>query len=323
MAASIVAGAFRWAIAQAEVFAGATAPNPPVGCVVLAASGEVLACEAHHKAGSSHAEAGALEACRRSGVADRIHTIVVTLEPCNHQGRTPPCTDAILATPAKAVWIGARDPDPKVRGGGAARLASHGLAVAFLDALDHADAPVLAHAARRLIAPFRTWSQTGRPWLTLKQAVAADGGMIPPAGRKTFTSHESLVLAHRLRRRADAIITGSGTVLADAPAFIVRHVPDHVRKRRTLSILDRRARTPPAYVRAAEARGFDVRIRDDIRALLAELGDEGVLEALVEAGPTVLNTFLDEDLWDELVVIRQSPIAGEPDAVTILNRQPI
>ena len=317
----LVAEAFRRAIAEAEVFAGATAPNPPVGCVVLAANGEILACEAHRRAGSFHAEAAALEACRRTSVADRIHTIVVTLEPCDHHGRTPPCTDAVLATPAKAVWIGARDPNPNVRGGGADRLASRGLAIAFLDALDHPDAPSLAHAARRLIAPFRTWTQTGRPWLTLKQAIAADGGMIPPAGRKTFTSHKSLVLAHRLRRRADAIITGSGTVLADAPAFTVRLAPDHADKRRTLAILDRRGRTPPAYVKAAEARGFDVRVRRDVPALLAELGDEGVLEALVEAGPTLLGAFLDRDLWDEHVIIRQSPLAGEPDAVDVLTRQ--
>ena len=318
-----MAGAFRWAIAQAEMFAGATAPNPPVGCVVLAASGEVLASEAHQKAGSLHAEAAAIEACRQAGVADRIHTIVVTLEPCNHQGRTPPCTDAILATPAKAVWIGVRDPNPKVQGGGAARLASHGLDVRFLYALDHPDASALARAARRLIAPFRVWSQTGRPWLTLKQAIAADGGMIPPAGHKTFTSPESLVLAHRLRRRADAIITGSGAVLADDPAFTVRHVPDHAGKRRRLAILDRRGRTPPAYVRAAEARGLDVRIHRDIPTMLAELGDEGVLEALVEAGPTVLGAFLEQDLWDERVVIRQSPVVGEPDAVDIHTRQAI
>jgi len=323
MAAPIVAGAFRRAIAQAEAFAGATSPNPPVGCVVLAADGEILACEAHHRAGSSHAEAAALEACRRTGVVDRIHTVVVTLEPCNHQGRTPPCTDAILATPAEAVWIGARDPNPKVHGGGADRLASRGLAIALLDTLDHPDAPSLAHAARRLIAPFRTWSRTGRPWLTLKQAIAVDGGMIPPAGRKTFTSRESLVLAHRLRRRADAIITGSGTVLADDPAFTVRHMPDHAGKRRTLAILDRRGRTPPAYIRAAEARGFDVRIHRDIPTMLDELGDEGVLEALVEAGPTLLGAFLDQDLWDEQVVIRQGLVAGEPDAVDIHTRQAI
>jgi diaminohydroxyphosphoribosylaminopyrimidine deaminase / 5-amino-6-(5-phosphoribosylamino)uracil reductase len=321
MAVSIVAEAFRLAVEAAEAAAGATAPNPPVGCVVLDARGEVLACAAHEKAGSAHAEAAAIAACRRAGDAGRIDTLVVTLEPCNHQGRTPPCVDAILATPARTVWIGARDPNPKVAGGGAARLASHGLTVRFLDALDHPETPALARAARRLIAPFGKWSQTGRPWLALKQAIAADGGMIPPTGRKTFTSQASLVLAHRLRRRSDAIVTGSGCVLADEPAFTVRHVRDHPGKRRLLAILDRRGRTPASYVKAAEARGFDVRVRGDLQGLLAELGDAGVLEALVEAGPTLLAAFLDQDLWDERVIIRQSPGAGGPDTVDVLTRQ--
>lgn len=320
---SIIAAAFRRAIEAAEAFAGATAPNPPVGCVILDAGGEVLACEAHRQAGSAHAEAAAIEACRRAGTDGRIHTVVVTLEPCNHQGRTPPCVDAILATPAKAVWIGVRDPNPKVAGGGAGRLTAQGLTVRFLDDLDHPDAASLSQAARRLIAPFRTWSQSGRPWLTLKQAIAADGGMIPPPGRTTFTSESSLVLAHRLRRRADAIITGSGCVLADNPAFTVRHVTDHAGKRRRLAILDRRGRTPSSYIREAEARGFDVRLHDEIPALLTELGGEGVVEALVEAGPTLLGAFLAQDLWDEQVVIRQSPEAGRPDRIDVLTRQAI
>lgn len=322
-AAVTVAGAFRQALAAGEAYAGATAPNPPVGCVLLDAQGRVLASEAHRRAGGAHAEAAAIEACRRGGVAERIHTVVVTLEPCNHQGRTPPCVDAILATPAKAVWIGARDPNPRVAGGGAASLAARGLAVGFIDQLDDADAAALARAARRLIAPFAAWSRTGRPWLTLKQAVTFDGGMIPPAGRKTFTDDASLALAHRLRRRADAIITGSGCVLADDPAFTVRHVSDHVGKRRVLAVLDRRGRTPPRYVEAAKARGFEVLVRGDLPALLAELGAAGVVEALVEAGPTLLGAFVGQGLWDERVVIRQDPVPGRPDTVDVFLRRPV
>ena len=322
-ARSTIANAFRLAIEAGAAFAGATSPNPPVGCVVLDAGGKVLACEAHEMAGSAHAEAAAIAACRRAGMAERIHTVVVTLEPCNHQGRTPPCVDAILATPAQAAWIGARDPNPQVAGGGADRLASYGLTVDFLDALDHPEAASLALAARRLIAPFRKWSRGGGPWLTLKQAIAADGGMIPPPGDKTFTSEASLIMAHRLRRRSDAIITGSGCVLADDPAFTVRHVRDHAGKRRLLAILDRRGRTPVSYVKAAEARGFRVRLHNDLQALLAELGDEGAVEALVEAGPTLLNAFLERGLWDEHVIIRQSPDRGRPDTVDILTRRAI
>ncbi len=319
--ANAVAEAFRMALAAGEAFAGATAPNPPVGCVVLDARGAVLVCEAHRKAGSFHAEAAAIEACARAGVTDRIHTVVVTLEPCNHTGRTPPCTQAILATPAKVVWIGTADPNPKVRAGGAAYLAAKGLAVAYIDSLDHSEAAALSLAAQRLIAPFRRWSYDGRPWLTIKQAIAADGSMRPPTRRKTFTSASSLILAHRLRRRADAIITGSGCILADDPDFTVRHVEDHPGKRRTLAILDRRGRTSREYLDAAAARGFDVEIHSDIPALLARLTQTGVIEALVEAGPTVHAAFIDQDLWDEQVIIRQGPTPDQPDVVDVRTRR--
>ncbi|EJL38250.1 riboflavin biosynthesis protein RibD [Caulobacter sp. AP07] len=315
-----MADGFRQALTAAEAFAGATAPNPPVGCAVLDARGVVLACAAHQQAGGLHAEAAALAVCRETGLIDRVHTLIVTLEPCNHHGRTPPCVEAILASPVQAVWIGARDPNPAVAGEGGARLARAGLEVAFAGDLDHRDATGLSRQAARLIAPFVTWSVHGRPWLTVKQALTAEGGMAPPAGARTFTSQASLALAHQLRRRADAIVTGSGTILADAPLFTVRHVPDPRRAPRRLAVLDRRRRTPAAYLDAARRHGFEVSLHDDIPALLADLAASGVLEALVECGPTLLDAFRAADLWDEHVTIRQSPRPGEPDTVEILNR---
>jgi diaminohydroxyphosphoribosylaminopyrimidine deaminase/5-amino-6-(5-phosphoribosylamino)uracil reductase len=319
--AAIVAEAFRRALAAAEAFEGNTAPNPPVGCVALDAGGAILACEAHRGAGRAHAEAAAIEACARAGVLARLHTLVVTLEPCNHVGRTPPCVDAVLTTPARAAWIGARDPNPRVAGGGAARLAAAGLDVRFADALTDPAAGDLARASRRLIAPFGLWSRSGRPWITVKQALTPAGSMIPPPGTTTFTSPESLDLAHRLRRRADAILTGSGCVLADSPAFTVRRVVDHPGNRRILAILDRRGRVPASYVTAAQARGFDVRLRTDLDGLVRELGAADVLEVLVEAGPTLHASLMDEGLWDEHVTIRQQ--VGGPDLVTSRLREPI
>jgi diaminohydroxyphosphoribosylaminopyrimidine deaminase/5-amino-6-(5-phosphoribosylamino)uracil reductase len=318
--AEAIASAARAALAAAEAFAGATAPNPPVGCVALDETGRVLAAEAHQRCGDPHAEARAIAACRRGGSLERLYTLVVTLEPCNHQGRTPPCTEAILQTPVRAVWVGARDPNRGVAGGGMARLADAGLEVRLWGGLGHDDAAGLESAAERLIGPFRTRCQRARPWLTVKQAIAADGGMIAPGGRGTFTSQSSLTLAHRLRRRADAIITGSGCILADDPAFTVRHVPDHPGKRRILAVLDRRGRTPRAYIEAAEERGFEVIVQGYLDTLLSELAAKGVLEALVEAGPTLHQAFLDLDLWDERVIVRQSPVPGAPDAVEILTR---
>lgn len=109
-----VGAAFDMAVSEAWRFAGQTAPNPAVGCVLLDARGEVLVIAAHHKAGALHAERLAVEQAHALGVVERIHTAVVTLEPCNHTGRTPPCTEALLSTPVQTVWIGCADPNPHV-----------------------------------------------------------------------------------------------------------------------------------------------------------------------------------------------------------------
>lgn len=315
-----IADAFGLALARAEAFVGATSPNPPVGCAILDEAGALLACEAHTRSGGPHAEARALQTCRQKDLADRIHTVVVTLEPCNHVGRTPPCAEAILGTPAKRVVIGNADPNPRVKGGGAARLRAAGLEILFLAGLDHPAAPALAAASARLIGPFTKWATTGRSWITVKQALDETGAMVPPPGAKTFTSDTSLDLAHRLRRRADAIITGSGTVLADTPLFTVRRVPDHPGKRRSLAIIDRRKRTPAAYLESAAMHGFDPFFAPDVLSAQQQLGERGCLEALVEAGPGLTGHVAAGGLWDEWITIRKSATAGIPDEVSIRSR---
>jgi diaminohydroxyphosphoribosylaminopyrimidine deaminase/5-amino-6-(5-phosphoribosylamino)uracil reductase len=316
LSVGVIADAFRRAIAAAGEFAGATAPNPPVGCVLLDAAGEVLAVEAHRRAGDLHAEARAIAACRAAGTTGRIHTVVVTLEPCNHHGRTPPCTDAILATPAREVWIAEPDPNPRVEGGGGARLASAGLAVRYLSGLDHPEGAGLATDAERLVAPFVKWVTTGVPFVTIKQALDEAGSMIPPKGRRTFTSDTSLTLAHGMRRRADAVLTGSGTILADLPEFTVRRLPDHPGKARVLAILDRRDRVPTDYLIAAGRRGLRPMLFADVGEALTRLGALGVHEVLVEAGPTLTGALLATGLWDEHVVIARDD-GGGPDLITI------
>ena len=236
------------ALSEADAHVGATAPNPPVGCVLLDGGGAVLARAAHVRAGELHAEAAAIRACRLAGLVDRVHTALVTLEPCSHTGRTPPCTEALLSTPVQAVWVGAADPHPRAPGAGLIRLAGAKVSVAMIAELDHPDAQALALEADRLIAPFAKWSRTGRPWVMIKTALDAQGGMIPPPGATTFTSPQSLAAAHRLRRSCEAIITGSGCILADDPAFTVRHLPDHPCRRRRLASLD-----PPPRSRGAGA----------------------------------------------------------------------
>ncbi len=308
------------ALAEAEMYVGATAPNPPVGCVLLDKDGAILAQAAHVRAGALHAEAAAIQACRLAGVAERIHTALVTLEPCSHTGRTPPCTEALLSTPVQAVWVGALDPHPRAPGAGFARLTGANVSLGMIADLAHPDAASLADAAARLIAPFAKWSRTGRPWVLIKTALDAQGGMIPPPGATTFTSPTSLAAAHRLRRSCEAIITGSGCILADDPAFTVRLIADHPGRRRRLAILDRRGRTPDVYLRRAAERSLDASIHTDLDALLDELGAAGVLSALVEAGPTLRQAFLDRALWDEEVIFRSSPDHEAPDVVEVRRR---
>lgn len=290
-----LAKAMQAALAAARPWEGATAPNPPVGCAVLDRSGNIIAAAGHHGAGQLHAEALAIQQAREAGKADLIHTVVVTLEPCNHRGRTGPCTEAILATSAEHVVIGIADPNPKVAGGGADHLRRAGLLVDFLQG-DTAQ-------VERLIAPFKKRVLQGLPFVTVKQAINRNGNMLPPPGQKTFTSQGSLMIAHALRRRADAIITGSGTVMADDPHFTVRLLPDHANKRRKLFLFDRRRRIPTTYIEAATARGFDVTFANDLESALRE---SDALEVLVEAGPQLRAHVLQSPFWDEHVTIKQT-----------------
>jgi len=168
--------------------------------------------------------------------------------------------------------------------------------------------------ATRLVAPFLTRITKGRPFITVKQALS-DGSMIPPPGQKTFTGPEALMLAHRLRRRADAILTGSGTVMADRPEFTVRHLPDIPGKTRALCILDRRGRVDAAYLTAAATRGFRPFVAQDLDAALADLAAQGCNEVLVEAGPALCQTLQTRALWDEWVRIDKA----FPDRITILT----
>lgn len=297
--------AMRLALEKASAYVGSTAPNPPVGAAALDAEGRVLAVCAHERAGDGHAEAQALKQCEREGTLSRLHTMVVTLEPCNHQGRTPPCSEGLIAAGVKRVVFGAKDPNPKVAGNGETRLKSAGIEVV---------SGLLRPECESLIEPFAHWCLTGLPYVTIKTAYDRTGSMIPPAGSKTFTSADSLKLAHGLRKRADAILTGSGTVLADRPELTVRHVPDHPGKRRHLVVLDRRGRVPADWVEEAHARGFEVRIEGDLESALKYLGKLGVLEVLVEAGPTLTQALLSSGLWNRHVVITQGN-PGMPDQV--------
>jgi diaminohydroxyphosphoribosylaminopyrimidine deaminase / 5-amino-6-(5-phosphoribosylamino)uracil reductase len=317
----VIAAAFRRAIALGQEQEGATAPNPSVGCVLLDKAGKTLIAVAHLGAGKAHAEARAIGLAREAGVESQIDTIIVTLEPCNHHGRTGPCSEIILTTPAREVWYGLPDPN-FVAAGGADHLTRAGLSVMPLALLDHPDTTELLAAATRLLAPFATRVTLGRPFITVKQALDASGSMIPPQGQKTFTSPDALRLAHRLRRRADAIITGSGTILADRPEFTVRHVADIPGKVRTLCILDRRGRVDQEYLAQAMRRGFRPQIAHDVAAALKALAQDGYNEVLIEAGPALTGGMRAAGLWDEWVLIEKSASGNKDRIIITRNNSP-
>jgi len=294
---------FRAALDEACRYVGATAPNPPVGCALLDHTGEILVVAAHHRAGTLHAEARALAEAKEHGLYDRIHTAIVTLEPCAHFGRTPPCSIALRESPAREVWIGAADPNPVATGGAAILAREPGTRIVrWLGSY-----PALATYRQEcdaLIAPFARRVTTGCAWMTVKQALDVNGQMIPPFGQVTFTSTESLRLAHRLRRATDAIVTGAGTILADRPRFTVRHVADHPeRARRLLVVCDRRGRIDTSTCDALAANGFDLRLTDTLEDVPAMLGAAGVNWAMVEGGPGLVESISNLGLWDDWLTI--------------------
>lgn len=291
---------------------GASDPNPPVAAAALDGAGNILSVHAHDQAGTPHAEPRVIEDLRSRGLLPQVHTLFVTLEPCNHHGRTPPCTEAILSARIPQVIYAVPDPNPEVRGGGGQAVG----AVRLTSVLPE-EHPIHSRI-RESLDPWLHWIRTGRPWVTVKTALTETGSMIPPPGQTTFTSPNSLMLAHRLRRQARAILTGSGTILADRPEFTVRHVQDHpLPPPRWIAALDRRRRTPADWIRAAKARGFQVHLADDLEQALLFLGSEGVLEVLVEAGPTLNAHIISSGFWNQNVVITRGIHSGDPDTVHV------
>jgi diaminohydroxyphosphoribosylaminopyrimidine deaminase/5-amino-6-(5-phosphoribosylamino)uracil reductase len=247
----------RQAVRLARRGLGRTSPNPPVGAVVVAA-GRVVGRGYHRAAGCPHGE---IEALRAAGARGRGATLYVTLEPCNHRGRTPPCTEAILAAGVRRVVFGARDPNPRVRGGGAARLRRRGVAV---------EAGVEADACAELIAGFSSLVTRGRPMVTLKLAASLDGRIATRSGvSRWITSAPARRLEH------DAVMVGAGTVLADDPELTCRQPGGRDPLR---VIVDGRLRTPLSarVVSGAAARGTIVVTATRSGRKLAALRRRGV-----------------------------------------------
>jgi len=278
--------AMRRALELSRAVLGTTSPNPPVGAVVLDRHGDVVGEGATQPTGGAHAE---VEALRAAGGRAAGGTLVVTLEPCRHTGRTPPCTDAVVSAGIARVVVACADATEPA-GGGADELRSAGLAV---------DLGCLADEVAR--GPLEAWlhlQATGRPFVTWKYAATLDGrSAAADRTSRWITGEPARQDVHRLRAEVDAVVVGVGTVLADDPQLTVRPDPGHQPLR---VVLDRSARTPSS-ARVHDAEAETLVLSDDLLAVLQLLRDRGVVSVLLEGGPTLAASFLSAGLVDRVV----------------------
>jgi diaminohydroxyphosphoribosylaminopyrimidine deaminase/5-amino-6-(5-phosphoribosylamino)uracil reductase len=290
----------RRAMALAAEVRTTTAPNPWVGCVVVptragSGAGATDVFEgATAPPGGPHAEVSALD---RAGERARGATLYVTLEPCAHHGRTPPCTDAIIEAGVARVVIGIEDPDPHVAGRGIALLHEAGIDVTVGVAADE----VVAQ-----LSPYLKHRTTGRPWVVLKMASSLDGRTAAPDGTSRWiTGEASRRDVHRLRADSDAVLVGAGTVRVDDPELTVR-LDDGVDRAQPLRVV---LGSAPAQARIQPA----LELSGDLGEVLGELGRRGVLQLLVEGGPTVAHDFHTAGLVDRYVLYFAPKIFGGDD----------
>jgi diaminohydroxyphosphoribosylaminopyrimidine deaminase/5-amino-6-(5-phosphoribosylamino)uracil reductase len=324
------------ALALARKGTGLASPNPMVGCVIVR-EGHIVGEGFHQYDWRDHAEIVALKS---AGEKARGSTLYVTLEPCNHTGRTGPCTEAILAAGVQRVVAAMDDPNPVNSGRGFERLRAAGVEV-FTG--------VCEEEARRLNEPFACWIRTKMPFVTLKSAMTLDGQLaLPLSGKKTgknsgkrrswITSEESRAEVHRMRHASDALLTGIGTILADDPLLTDRSGLPR-RKRLLRVVLDSKIRLSPksrivktsdedllvftvlplgsAKARNLQEAGVEVvhaktrHSRIDLTSVLAELGSREILSVLLEAGPRMNGAALAAGLVQKLVLFYAPKIAGE------------
>ena len=318
----------RQALQEAKKGIGRTSPNPSVGALVVR-DGTVVGKGYHRKAGAPHAEIHALQ---QAGPKAEGGTLYVTLEPCNHTGRTPPCTEAVLKAGIARVVIGMLDPNPDVAGGGAGFLASQGL---------HVTSNILEQECREINLPFIKHVTTGLPWVTLKAGMSIDGRIAANQGQSTrITGNESLRRVHVLRSQADAILVGIGTVLIDDPSLTARIKQKQGRDPLRV-VLDKELRMPASArmlhqkssaqtwifcsrgaarekrenLEAAGAVIKNVPVAAggllDLKAVLAELGKACIISVLVEGGSCVHGSFLQAALVDQLLLFVAPVVLGE------------
>jgi len=313
----------RMALKLARRGLGSVEPNPAVGCVIVKAN-QIVGKGWHKKFGGPHAEINALEDCQNLGVKPRGATMYVTLEPCSHEGKTGPCTEAIISAGLAKVKVATIDPSAHSMGRGVRQLREAGIEV---------ETGLCEREARLLNASFMKFAGTGRCWVTLKWAQSIDGKLswAGGSGGRWISNEVSRKDVQRLRRRAGAILVGINTVLADDPYLVprprkgkrpIRIVLDSFLRIKLTCRLLRTTKTSPVLIftkqesvmdkssiadriikKGAELVAYpDTYGRSNLHYLMDELRDRGIGELLVEGGPTVIRSFLREGLADQICV---------------------
>jgi diaminohydroxyphosphoribosylaminopyrimidine deaminase/5-amino-6-(5-phosphoribosylamino)uracil reductase len=328
----------REALNQARKGLGRTSPNPAVGAAIVR-DGKVLATGYHHKAGAPHAEVEALS--RMKGTAfEHGDTLYVTLEPCHHKGRTPPCTKAIVSSGLRRVVVGALDPNPQVTGGGCAYLESRGIEV---------KTGVLEKECTKLIEAFVKHSTTGRPFVIAKSASTLDGWTATGSGHSRWVTNElSRGFVHRLRDKVDAILVGVGTILADDPSLTTR-LKNRKGKDPIRVIADTHFRTPAgarvlhqnseAETILAVGEGLPedrleaITCLDNVKALLCPtdengldpvslmdmLGEMDITSLLVEGGAALMGSLIRRRLIDKYYMFHGPKLLGGNDGIPVAS----
>jgi diaminohydroxyphosphoribosylaminopyrimidine deaminase/5-amino-6-(5-phosphoribosylamino)uracil reductase len=317
----------REALRQARRGLGRTSPNPAVGAVIVR-NGKIIASGYHKRAGDNHAEIEAL--AKIGGKARENDILYVTLEPCNHYGRTPPCTEAILKSGIRRLVVGMRDPNPKVSGGGCGFLTEKGIEV---------KAGVLESECQKLNEAFLKFATTGRPFVVAKSALTMDGWTATSIGHSRWITNEtSRQFVHRLRDKVDGVMVGVGTVLTDDPLLTTRLkggrgkdpvriiVDTHLRIPDEAKVLNSDSSSmtfivvgpdvPPERLRRMEKNRVSSLTCPtknggvDLAALMDILGGMNIASLLVEGGSAIMGSMIRERLIDKFYIFKAAKILG-------------
>ncbi len=323
------------ALRMASRGVGKTSPNPAVGAVIVR-DNKIIASGYHKKAGANHAEVDALSNLKTKITSRDI--MYVTLEPCNHQGKTPPCTRAIIESGIKTVVTGMKDPNPNVKGGGIDYLSSRGISV---------KTGVLEDECKKFLESFSKYVTTGRPFVTAKSALTLDGYSATSTGHSAWvTGEEARQYVHRLRSETDAVMVGIGTVLADDPQLTSRlrrgngrnphkiivdthlRIPRHARLlndgSKALTFIITGESVNKQLVKQIEKGNISVikcPIKDDhvdLTAMMDILGEKSITSILFEGGAKMMGSMLRERLIDKFLIFKAPRLLGGNDGVPMV-----